>query len=285
MKIGSVIVTFNPNIEQLRQVLDAISTQVIQIEVIDNHSDNFEPISMLINLYDNVNLLRLDANRGIAKAQNVGFEVLGQDNCEWVLTLDQDTIVPNNYIHQLKEIMPIDDAGIITGAYVDLKWNTKKIKEIRKVRRPNIQAVDEEISSGNLVLMDAWRKLNGFDEELFIDYVDFDFDYRLVKNGYKLYRVNSAEFQHEIGSQIKDSWLTKVLFLSKHELFDHSSMRLYYINRNRLIVRRRYPEFGSPFRMFLRELLNLREIFVMSFPKMKKMKCAIVGIVHGLFYR
>ena len=38
MKIGSIIVTFNPRIEQLRLVLNALAKQTQKIRIVDNNS-------------------------------------------------------------------------------------------------------------------------------------------------------------------------------------------------------------------------------------------------------
>lgn len=285
MKIGAVIVTFNPQIEKLKQVIDAVCNQVTQIKIIDNASQNCAEVLELSKLYENARVVRMKKNWGIAKAQNIGFRQFSKLDYGWVLTLDQDTVIPTEYVHTLQSEMPLKKVGIITGAYIDLKWSQQKIAEVRNSRRPQIQKVNEEISSGNVVRIDAWKSVNGFDEDLFIDYVDFDFDYKLIENGFNIYRVNSNEFEHEIGSSVKGNWKTTILFLNKHELFDHSVKRLYYMNRNRIIIRKRHPAFGSPVKMVVREILNLREVLVMSSPRGQKFKNAVIGIFQGIFYK
>lgn len=282
MKVASVIVTFNPDIPQFRRVLDSVSDQVSNIKVIDNGSANIKDIRNLIDYYADVELIPLNENFGIAKAQNVGFQELESLAYDWVLTLDQDTVIPTDYIERLIINTDLKDAAIITGAYIDVKWNESEINSIRVKRKPAIQSISEEISSGNLVLVRAWREIGCFDEQLFIDYVDFDFDYRLAEFGYQIYRVNNVEFMHEIGSPVKKGFFARMLFLNKHEVFDHSAFRMFYLFRNRLIVRKRHPQFGSPIRMFIREILNLREILIMEGPRFQKMQAAIHGIIKGI---
>lgn len=285
MKIGSIIVTFNPRIEQLRLVLNALAKQTQKIRIVDNNSTNLADIMFLMRKFNNIELIKLDSNMGIAVAQNKGFSAFRQEDYDWVLTLDQDTVIPNDYILQLTVAMPLKDAGIVTGTYIDVKWNKERIEKVKLMRKPSIQKINEEISSGNLVSIEAWQHVGGFTEELFIDYVDFDFDYKLTENGYNIYRVNDAEFQHEIGSSVHLSWVTKILWLNKRELFDHSAQRLYYINRNRLIVRKRHPQSGSSIRMLFREVLNLREVLAMKSPRIKKIRFAILGIIEGALYK
>ncbi|MZJ92982.1 glycosyltransferase, partial [Collinsella aerofaciens] len=172
MKIGSVIVTFNPNTTQFKQVLDAVTGQVESIKVVDNGSSNIIDIWRLTKNYNNVTVEMLNDNFGIAEAQNIGVRGFESLSYDWVLTLDQDTIIPFNYVEQLKkECIGLKNAGIITGAYMDIKWNATEVCTIRSKRTPRVQRVTEEISSGNLVLVQAWQEVGGFDERLFIDYV------------------------------------------------------------------------------------------------------------------
>lgn len=287
MKIGAVIVTYNPVIKILKQNIDATVKQVNDIVIVDNGSNNINSIKKSIAVYTNVFLIELQHNFGIAKAQNEGIEKLKNKNIEWVLTLDQDTILPTNYIERIVKFIPRfkRKVGIITGAYIDRNWDKERLDKIRKDRNQEIDEFTQEISSGNLVSVKAWDVVGGFDEYLFIDYVDFDFDYRLKVAGYGLYRVNKVEFEHEIGSPIKYNLLTKILLLEKEELFDHSYKRLYYLNRNRIIVRKRYPQFGSPFKITIAEILDLRKVFVMKRPRLRKFNNSLRGIIDGILYK
>lgn len=286
IKVGAVIVTYNPDVIQLQKNVSSISPQVDTVIIVDNGSKNVTEIRKLSANYDNLYLQELGINQGIAKAQNQGLATLKEGKHDWAVTLDQDTVLPNRYVSRLLDASEdLDNVGIITGAYIDTKWDTAKISSVRQSRTPEIQQFNQEIASGNIVSIVAWEKVGGMDEQLFIDYVDFDFDYKLIENGYHLYRVNNVEFEHEIGSPIKKNWLTKVLLLDHKELFDHSNQRMYYINRNRLIVRKRYPQFGSPLGMLIAEVLNLREICVMDSPRFRKLYKAVKGILEGIFYR
>lgn len=287
LKIGAVIVTYNPNIEIFERNVSSVINQVNNIVIVDNGSSNFKEIEESMFAYEKVILIELQHNFGIAKAQNDGFYELKHRGCKWVLTLDQDTVLPTNYVERITKYITKYNkkVGIITGAYIDRNWNTSYLKEVRQNRDKEVEEFTQEISSGNLVAMSAWETVGGFDEYLFIDYVDFDFDYRLKNAGYVLYRANQVEFDHEIGSPIKHNFLTKILLLDRKELFDHSCKRLFYLNRNRIIVRKRYPQFGSSFKMMIAEILDLRKVLVMKGSKIKKFSNSLLGIVSGILHK
>lgn len=285
MKIGTVFVTYNPDLTRLKQAITAVNLQTSYILLVDNGSNNIENISQLISQLENIEVIKLEKNMGIAKAQNEGFLFFKEKQYDFVLTLDQDTVLPKDYVKRLMPVTEYENAGIVTGAFVDLKWSSEEKERQKKLRQPEVQKINNEIASGNLVLLSAWDRVGGFDETLFIDYVDFDFDFKLIKEGYFIYRVNNVEFEHEIGEKFKKNWLSKLLLVNNPGTTDHSPMRMYYGNRNRIIVMKRYPDQGSALKVFLHEVLNLREILVMKSPRMKKMGMAILGIIHGIFSR
>ena len=73
MKMGAVIVTFNPNLDRLYENIKAMNKQVDFSYIVDNYSDNRSSIEQLALNFKNVRLIKLERNFGIAKAQNVGF--------------------------------------------------------------------------------------------------------------------------------------------------------------------------------------------------------------------
>ena len=94
--IGALIVTFNPDIEVLKSNVDAIAKQVDVLVIVDNGSNNLNEIETL----DVENIIALGENKGIAYALNTGMEFLEERNMDWVLTLDQDSVVPQDLIEK-----------------------------------------------------------------------------------------------------------------------------------------------------------------------------------------
>ncbi|MDF8368741.1 glycosyltransferase family 2 protein [Weissella paramesenteroides] len=276
-EIDAVIVTYNPDKKLLFENISAVQNQVNKVVIVDNGSDNFKSWENEFNS-TNIVLKHLNKNMGIAYAQNFGIKYAKHENVSWVLTLDQDTVLPKSYVEELLETGLSDDIGILSGRFVDRSFKMKEnfIDDIEKVK--------DIISSGNLVNIRAWQKVGGFDNQLFIDYVDFDFNYKLQRAGYNIYRVNNVTYDHEIGEGVSESRYKTFIGLKNKYIFDHSYIRLYYINRNRIIVRSRYPEFGSPYKMIIREIINLREIFLFKPSRLKKFIFSIKGIGEGICY-
>ena len=96
-RIMAGIVLFNPNKERLTQNIDAIYPQVDKIVLIDNCSTNGIHIETRKKI--DITLIRNNTNKGIAFALNQIMEYAFGHNFDWVITLDQDSVVSNNLIN------------------------------------------------------------------------------------------------------------------------------------------------------------------------------------------
>lgn len=105
------IVTFNPEIDRLKENIIAVSKQASSIVVVDNRSENFAEIETLIakvvSPRDGVNnesglrvkILRNEKNEGIAAALSQIMGYADEKAYKWVLTLDQDSVIEPGLIN------------------------------------------------------------------------------------------------------------------------------------------------------------------------------------------
>lgn len=285
--IGSVIITFNPDIEKLNENIMSIKDQVGSIVIVDNNSQNISDIATQSDKFPRVTLIRLTKNMGIAFAQNEGIKWLENNGYEWVLTLDQDTVVPTNivdeYIHS-KEFHNSETA-ILSGQYLDDRWSqTVKNKRLDASQKLAVK-VNMVIASGNLVRIAAWKAVDGFDDSLFIDWVDYDFNIKLGLAGYDIWRINRVVINHRVGDPIKNQKLKKFLFVKESAILsDYSPIRVYYRQRNQIIFFKRYPKLNKFKFATLSSIISYR--YVISYPnkKIRKLFYGLKGIIDGIKY-
>ncbi|MFT8724484.1 MAG: glycosyltransferase [Liquorilactobacillus nagelii] len=288
-KIGALLVTFNPNIPKLKESLSRIINQVSKVIIVDNGSNNISSIEGLSVQLD-IKLLDLKKNYGIAGAQNRGFEFFFKNNFKWVLTLDQDTMIPLDTVKKMQASKKFSDAStaILAMKYYDPDWKSAQIKRVTEKQRENETQKWRIISSGNLVRTDVWNLVDGFDEWLFIDQVDFDFNAKVILAGYKIWQVNNLIMEHEIGKSIKKPVLTMMLLFKPNEfILDHSPMREYYIARNTIVYSKRYSNHADleKFKTNLfHEIIMTRKILLYQKPRIKKIQASWRGIVDGIKY-
>lgn len=83
--------------------------------------------------------------------------------------------------------------------------------------------------------LDAAIAVGGFDERLFIDYVDHDFCLKLRRRGFRVLQATAAQLLHSLGSMDR-----RLLLVKRINVTHHVAVRRYYISRNRLVLWQRY---------------------------------------------
>lgn len=284
-RVVAVVITYNPELERLKKNIASLLPQVQKIIIVDNGSKNIHSIEETFNV-EKVYTKKLKKNVGIAKAQNIGFNEAKSYSADWVLTMDQDSILASDAVQKmlLTKVANQDATGILAPRYID-NWTAFQRKNEDAKIIGEIQEMDTVISSGNLVSMAAWQAVGGFDEWLFIDQVDLDFDKRLSLAKFKIYQINTIEMKHEIGKIVNRPIFQRILGFNKSTVFfDHSPMRQYYIFRNRIIFWRRYPEVRGNEAYLRGSITGSRHILLFPKNRIKKLLGAWRGIKDAWSY-
>lgn len=262
------IVLFNPDIKRLKENVNAISSQVDEIVFVDNHSDN---ISSIKGEFSGEQFLFVENNDnlGIAKALNQICEYAQRLGYCWVLTLDQDSVACQNIISAYNKYITEDGIGLLTCKIIDRNF----IEDEPDTNETYV--VNTAITSGSYVSIDAWKKSGGFDERMFIDFVDNDFCTSLLENHYKILKVNSVNILHELGHS------RKLKFLKGQIIYNHSAFRYYHLTRNRIYYARKHRKSVS----FLRNILAVswRALLILVFESNKQdnLQAIIKGYKDG----
>jgi rhamnosyltransferase len=154
------------------------------------------------------------------------------DGFEWILTLDQDSICPPNIINSFIPYTKNPDVGIVCPRFF-IRGNDDSSKQSLEI--PSI-SVDFCITSASLTKLSIWEELEGFNEWLFIDCVDYEYCIKLRKANYIIIRVNTVAIDHMVGAP---SYIY-FPFGRKKMLLNHTPKRNYYIVRNNIYLIRKY---------------------------------------------
>lgn len=234
MRICAGIITYNPTLTDVSTCLEALCNQVERVIIVDNASKNVKSLQEVVSKYANVTLVKNSQNIGFAKALTQVFKWAKSQGFNWVLTLNDDSVVPSNMISEYKKILENQ------GSLVNQK-NVKnsKIAIVCSLLKNRLDGTilhskcheDECITSGSLTSVEAWEKIGGFDEWLEIDGVDFDFSRRLVRAGWKIVECQNVIMEHQIGKA------RSINLIIKHPIvWNHNANRKYYIARNMQVV-------------------------------------------------
>ena len=234
MRICSGIITYNPTLTDVDTCLEALCNQVERVIIVDNASKNVKSLQEVVSKYANVTLVKNSQNIGFAKALTQVFEWAKSQGFNWVLTLNDDSVVPSNMISEYKKILENQESLVNQK-----NAKNSKIAIVCSLLKNRLDGTilhskcheDECITSGSLTSVEAWDKIGGFDEWLEIDGVDFDFSRRLVRAGWKIVECQNVIMEHQIGKA------RSINLIIKHPIvWNHNANRKYYIARNMQVV-------------------------------------------------
>lgn len=268
--IGAVIVLYNPNLDLLQKNINSIKKQVKYLILCDNSDDLIIKNDLKKKYSDLYNYIDNKGNKGIAYALNRAIEFCIQKEIKWLLTLDQDSICPNSIIKNYKKYISINKIGIICCAtnYNDITLD---------IGKNDYEYIKQCITSASLVNVEICKKLGGYDENMFIDLVDFEYCHRLINNNYKILRTNEVILNHQLG----DLKLKKMPFKYIH-VGNHNSIRKYYIARNTIYLHKKDKKNMSFYKCIYKLLtLYIKTIFYEN-KKIEKLKKINDGIRDGI---
>lgn len=248
-KIAAGIVLFNPEDSvRLRESIKSVIDQFSRIYVFDNSTEKAD----FLYVSKKVIYMTEHENKGIAYALNRIMERAMADGFQWVVTMDQDSVLPQGIVDVYKKYMEKKNIAIICPQVID-----KRRPYMVQKLEPQSEFVDECITSGSCTAVNVWKKLGGFDEWLFVDLVDNEFCKRAIVSGYKILRVNSMIMNQEFGKIIPKSEKKQNFWLIVSRIFHNenfakfsykkfvSPLRVYYTNRNIIYVNKKLSQYGK----------------------------------------
>lgn len=289
-KISAGIVTYNPEMQRLEENINAIIGQVDEVIVVDNDSANIKEIEQSWADNPKITIIKNNENRGIATALNQIMEYSLKKGYVWTLTLDEDSVVPEDMIEKYMDYIDRENTAMIVPIICDRVMHEIDIKE--EVNSA-YTLVENAITSGTLMNNQIWKKVGGFTEELFIDYVDFDYCMKVRLAKYDIVRVNSVKLLHELGNATeiklftfleklcKDGSEWKRRFSELRYTTNHSPKRVYYVTRNQYYYINHYRPYFDAKR--LEKGMRIGWVVKLLFEKdrIKKWKAIRQGIKDG----
>lgn len=269
------IVTYNPELLRLKENIEHVVCQVDMLLIYDNGSKNSNDIESIINDFPNIRLIKSNYNCGMATALNILCEHAINLGADWLLTLDQDSVITEDLLDNYdKWIKSLNNPNIAS-----LTCQMDDISGTNVLASTEDGYIDFCITSGNYISLNVWKTIGKFDDRLFIDKVDTDYCYRVIKNGFSIYRIPYCGLHHEIGDHVsKHKFFNKTFYV-----MNHSPFRCYYIIRNQIYFARKYSkDLGK--KKFRVERTAWTRILVYIFfetQKKDKLKAWLKGIYDG----
>ena len=232
MKIDGIVVLYNPEDNVYYHIMN-FYPHLNKLFVMDNSTKEDKELINKVKKLEKVQYVSLNGNQGIAKALKEGMLLAIKDNPDYVLTMDQDSIFPSDKVKEIEGYLSKNN-----GEYALISLNYKDVDAELDNKFEGIKEVKTWITSGNYISTEAYKKIKGFREELFIDFVDYDLDEQFYTAGYKIGVIGEIYLIHKLGNA------TRVKFLWKRPIVDnHPLIRYYYMYRNSTYLYKQNKEF------------------------------------------
>jgi len=226
--------------------------------------------------YDNFKVLVVDndkENRGFAGGNNIGIKKALKEKVDYVLLLNNDTVVEPIFLKELVKIGESNEKnGILGPIGGKINWLYTKGKHINnlKLKIKNLKLIETDYISGvcMLVKRSVIEKIGLMPEDYFLYFEDVDWCLRARKIGYKCVLVPKAKIWHKVSSSAKAG----------------SFSYIYYHLRNGLLLAKRHaPFFIKILAYFVSFLVYLKQLIKPPSKWTKAIKLGIRDFYKGRF--
>lgn len=258
--------------------LEKITYKNYRIVVVDNASiDGSEKI--IKNKFPEHIFIQAGSNLGFSGGNNVGIKYALQQGTDYVLLLNNDTIVEPDFLEPLvEEAEKSDQIGIMGGKinyYYDknIIWSAGGyisdikgcgyhygIKEVDEGQYDEKREVTFLTGCIQLIKREVLEKVGLYDEDYFLYFEDVDYCYRTIKNNFKLVYVPTSKIYHKISASTGDE----------------SSLALYYNHRNRLLF------IKKNIKNFFKKSIILIYFFMTRIIRIKKYNKKMTYVFEGI---
>ena len=267
-KVCAVTFWYNPDKigrEEISRNINSYLNCVVKLYLYDN-SDYSN--ADLVPTSDKIEYIPNKQNLGISAVLNLACKKAIDSGYKWILAIDQDSYFEKEeYINRFIDCIDDGELDKSDVGILNADSSPKNHENDEKYRQKSTV-----ITSGSLINLDVYQKLEGFDENLFIDEVDLDYSYQLSAKNFKIYRITGTKLTHKIGEATLKK---KFLFWYVHS-DNHSAMRKYYMAKNACYMAKKYHKY------FPKYMKKLCKIFIGVIFLEQNKKEKLSAMLHGI---
>lgn len=160
-------------------------------------------------LPDNVRYYAAKKNLGVAGAYNYALRLSRQQQIGWLLTLDQDTHLPPDFLTKILEIARRLETVHEAGAIVPHLLHRDRLLSPVRIRPWGVTYLSREsagfergeihaFNSGSLFRVGALQQIGGFDPRFWLDYQDAYIFRSLYRCGRRVYIAEDLDVDHDL---------------------------------------------------------------------------------------
>ncbi|MEZ9669510.1 glycosyltransferase [Vibrio breoganii] len=281
--LNAVVILYNPE----SSIIENIRSYISEVEEIFLFDNSIKPNDWIINKFNyedrkKIKYIFNSENKGLPKGINIAISKSIGKGVRFLLTMDQDSkFSGKDFITFKKMVFKHSYNNEKIGVYAPFH---SLPNETKKVFCRDYEYTDIVMTSGNIIDNLISKDIGYFNEEYFIDGVDWEYCLRLSEHDYKVLRVNNVNLEHNLGNPELNS---DSFIKCNVSLYNYNYIRRYYITRNSLTISFRYI-FKSPRRCLIWLLyipIDICKIIFFESDKNRKLKSVYYGILDFIMRR
>jgi GT2 family glycosyltransferase len=245
-----------------------------------NWDDTNECLDSLKKIdYDNFEIMVIDndkENQGFAKGNNIGIKQALEKKADYILLLNNDTIVDPDFLKKLVEAGESGKQFGILGPVIykyptnEIHFDGGKINRLYTKGMHQTGATDYITGACMLIKREVIEKIGLMDEDYFLYFEDVDWCLRARRAGYKCVVVPTSKIWHKVSSSAKEN----------------SFSYIYYHTRNGFLMAKKNAPFPIKILAYLNSfLIYIKQVIkLIIFPSKKIWAQAIKRGIND-FYR
>ena len=271
MNIAGVVILYHPDINQLSENINTYVSGLKQLYIYDNSETQTPGIEAALNqLHPSIKYHFFSANQGIGQRLNQAVEAAVQSQYDYLLTMDQDSSFKPGDFELYKSFIQKEDYTNVAQFGVNCQ--------------PHITMMNEQpqealtlITSGSILNLSLVKRVGDFNEGLFIDFVDAEFSYRVVQNGFINLMFSTILLNHSLGKLVPGRSLAT---FKKSLRIIHSPIRAYYITRNGLYLLFKQKGLSSVMKKDIIRCMRILKNDLIYHPQLLQV---YINVIKGIF--
>ena len=264
-----------------------------KIILIDNEAQNSFPYE--INKCEKIQIIKNQNNEGFSKANNQGIKYSIKNGFDYVLLLNNDTLIKNDLIDSLIQQSSTLNQKIIQPLILNYDgtkiWNAggkinnffgtfETLKKGKSFKNFKSDKNLTEWFTGCCVLIksEIFNHVGYFDERFFAYYEDVDYSIRLKKMGYSIALMTNSYLQHYESASSK----------SMNKIEGNLSPYVHYLNiRNHILLLKKHSKSFNLIGVLLYQLVKIFSYllyFLIRF-RFNKFKMVSKGLVDAINFK
>ncbi len=196
------------SVRTLARTLAATDPGMLRLKVL--LFDNSPTAQGITGLFEQEEYLSAPSNPGLAEAYNAGIRIAQQEGFDWLLTLDQDTVLPETFLAELARaiavvgptpeiaaVVPfVQGAGRVLSPYT-FRWGAlPQWFPFGYVGVPDTPTY--ALNSASLLRVDALCQVGGYDPRFWLDASDHAIFHRMHEHGKLVYVAGNIQITHDL---------------------------------------------------------------------------------------